>query len=121
MVSAQSYEQIRGSGTTVGTTPLILISWPIPSGRSVSAEVIATGRDTTSGDTVSRKVMTSAKNVTGVAALIGALATLLSSSDLALATASVAVSGSGGSLVVTVTGVLTKTIDWEVVARVQIC
>lgn len=120
MASAQLYPVIRGSGTSSGTTPLDLVTWAIPSGSSVSVEVVATGRDTTTGDTVSRRVATSAKNVAGVAGMIGAVATLLTVSDAALATATLTVAASGGNLTVSVTGVLTKTLDWEARVIVQV-
>lgn len=120
MASRATYDVSTGRGTSSGTTPLTLVTWAIPPGSSVTVDTVATGRDTATGDTVSRRSLGAAKNVAGVGSLLGSVASLLAVGDAALSTATLTVSTSSGNLVVSVTGVLTKSIDWEVSASIQV-
>lgn len=118
--SLRTYDVVTGTGTTTGAVTSTLVTWTVPSGASVTFDMTVTGRETTSGDTVSRRMAGAAKSVTGVAALVGTLTSLLSATDATLIGATASVTNSAGTLIGTVTGVALRTIVWEMNINVQI-
>lgn len=112
-MSQRTIDKVTEVVTTSNATQTTLITYPIPSGASISAECTVVGRDTSNGDTITTAQKATAKNVSGTASLVGSVLNMVAlTADTLLSTASVTMTISGTNLLVRVTGVLSKGIEW---------
>jgi hypothetical protein len=116
--------EYQGVVTTTGTALATILTIPVPTGDTVSIEVLVAGRDTaggTVGDGTTLWTIFQFKNVGGTVTQGATLATPVFAADTSMASGNVSATVSGTNALVQVTGGVAsggKTIDWTAIAKV---
>lgn len=107
---------VQGSGQTVGAASVIAASYTVPSDTTVLLQFILVGKSTT-GKTATYSASQAAQNIGGTLTMIGSLLAVVPSflqgSDATLTSCSASVSTSGTTVQLSVTGVISVTVNWE--------
>lgn len=128
MISTQNKNTMTYNGycTTInGSTSVIALTIPVPTGKSVSAAIQYIGRNTSTIGTYSGTFLTGAENASGTAALFTGISSRTVSTVYDTAEAAAGVSGngctsavSGANLLIQIAGCSGMTIDWTFQANI---
>ena len=110
---------VQGVGQSVGATTADLITIPIPTGKSWAVTATVIGAEATPSNAYF-KISQLASNRAGTVQLVGTLGTLVGGIDLALTGCLCILVASAGNLIVRVTGVTAKTINWTGVLTIEV-
>lgn len=112
-MSQRILDQVNNVLTTADATQTTTLTYAIPSGASFYAEIVAVGRNTSTGDTVVAKKAQGGRNVAGTVTLISSIVNIVTlAADVSLSTAAFTMVASSGNLLVKVTGVVATNIEW---------
>lgn len=103
---------IRGEGQTVGAVSTDIITQLTNTNSTMTIQIIAAGY-ADNNESIGIYGTAVVRNVSDTVTVVNTV-DLIKNSDASLAGASLSVSGSGSSFVVTVTGVAIRTINWSV-------
>lgn len=108
------YEAIVAPTTvqTTDNTPTVLQTHAVPTNGREIVEIRVYGYDTTTNDTIWKKMTLGVKNTAGTAVFIGGIDSAVGY-DAAASTWSIVVGVSLGNVTITVTGETGKTINWQ--------
>lgn len=107
-------DRVLGQGQTTGSVAVTIMSYTVPDGSKVTADLVCVGVDAGDGTNgVGGRVNGVFSGSGGVASLIGAVGNLLPiQASLPLATSNCTMDVSGSALRVRASGVVGKTINW---------